>query len=211
MENITNNENEETKDFEIVTRDIPIILSAPHCVRQLRNGMIQAKESFTDTFAITISEKENINCIYKTIFLNDDANADKDSSYKLALKEFVESNNIKYLIDLHTMSAKRLPDVCISINSGKNIKNNYDLLQQLINAFNNNGISSVTVDEPFKASDPNCISNYISTTCGIPCFHIELNKKFANPLNFIFKPTFNKQAVENALTEVVKVLKNNLS
>lgn len=210
MENIINNGNEETKDFEIVSRNIPIILSAPHCVRQLRNGIVQSKESYTDTFAITISEKENISCIYKTVFLNDDANADKDSSYKLALKEFVEANDIRYLIDLHTMSDKRLPNVCISINAGKNIKNNYDLLQQVITAFNNNGISSVTVDEPFKAADPNCISNYISTSCDIPCFHIELNKKFASPLNFIFKTPFNKQVVENALTDVVKVLKNNL-
>lgn len=205
-----NNKKEEIKDFEIITKNIPIIISAPHSAKQLRNGKVQSKESYTDIFATNISERENVSCIYKTVFLNDDVNADKDSAYKEVLREFVVSNDIRYLVDLHTMSDKRLPDICIAINGGKNIMNKYDILQGIIDAFNNHGISSVTVDEPFKAMDPNCISNYISTNCNIPCFHIEINKKFASLPNLLFKSTFNKKIIEDALCDAVKVLKDNL-
>ena len=210
-ENISNiNKKEEVKDFEILAKNIPIIISAPHSAKQLRNGKVQSKESYTDIFASNISERENVSCIYKTMFLNDDVNSDKESAYKTALKEFIEANDIKYLIDLHTMSDKRLPDICIAINAGKNIKNKYDILQGIVNSFVVNGISSVTVDEPFKAMDPNCISNYISTTCNIPCFHIEINKKFASLTSLFTKSAFNKKSIEDSLCDAVKFLKDNL-
>lgn len=208
--NSGNNKKEEVKDFEIMKRNIPIIISAPHSTKQLRNGKVQSKENYTDIFATNISDRENVSCIYKTVFLNDDVNADKDSNYKRALKEFIETNNIEYLIDLHTMSDKRLPNVCIGINGGKNIMNKYDILQGIVNAFVTNGISSVTVDEPFKATDPNCISNYIATTCNIPCFQIEINKKFASITNLFSKSNFNKKSIEDSLCDAVRFLKDNL-
>lgn len=198
------------KGFNIVEKSVPIMISAPHSAKQFRNGKVQAKESQTDYFANMISVRENVSCIYKTAFLNDDANADKDSEYKLELKNFVETNGIKYLIDLHTMSDKRLPDICIAINGGKNIQNKYTELQDIISAFNSNGISTVTVDEPFKAADPNCISNYISTECNIPCFHIEINKKFSSITNLFSKSSFNKQNVENSLCRAVELLKTRI-
>ena len=122
----------------------------------------------------------------------------------------MRADDVKYLIDLHTMSDKRLPNVCISINGGKNIMNKYDILQGIVNAFATNGISSVTVDEPFKATDPNCISNFIATNCNIPCFQIEINKKFASFTTAFSKSPFNKKSVEEALCEAVKFLKDNL-
>lgn len=201
----------EIKDYEIIQRNFPIIISAPHSAKQFRNGKVQTKEFYTDTLAINVSDKENISCIYKTLFNNDDANADQDSPYKLALKDYIIQNDIRFLLDLHTMSDKRLPEICIAINSGKNIQNNYDLLQEIIAAFNKNGISSVTVDEPFKASNENCISNYIASNCNIPCFHIEINKKFSGLASlFSSNKSFNKQAIESSLCEVVKAMKNRL-
>lgn len=208
--NSENTKKEEIKDFEIIERNFPIIISAPHSTKQLRNGKVQSKENYTDILATNVSDKENVSCIYKTTFLNDDANADEESNYKNALKEYVIANDVKYLIDLHTMSDKRLPNVCIGINGGKNIMNKYDILQGIVNAFATNGISSVTVDEPFKATDPNCISNFIATNCNIPCFQIEINKKFASFTTVFSKSPFNKKSVEEALCEAVKFLKDNL-
>jgi len=209
--NFSKAQNKNVKGFEIVEKSFPIMISAPHSAKQLRNGKVQAKEAQTDYFANMIANRENVSCIYKTVFLNDDANADRDSEYKVELKNFIEANGIKYLIDLHTMSDKRLPDICIAINGGKNIQNRYTELQDIINAFNSNGISTVTVDEPFKAADPNCISNYISTTCNIPCFHIEINKKFSSIMNIFTKSTFNRQSVEESLCKAVEVLKTRIN
>lgn len=197
----------EIKDFKIIQKSIPIMISAPHSAKQFRNGKVQSKESYTDYLAITLSEKENVNCIYKTAFLNDDVNIDEISGYKTELEQFINQNNIKFLIDLHTMSDKRLPDICIAINSGKNILNNYDILQEIISIFQSNGISSVTVDEPFKAKDANCISNYISTNCNIPCFQIEINKKFSSLSTKLFNKPFNTQVVESSLCSIVNALK----
>lgn len=202
-----NKNNMEIKDYTIIEKSIPIMISAPHSAKQFRNGKVQSKEQYTDYFAISISEKENVNCIYKTAFLNDDVNIDETSEYKTELEQFINKNHIKFLIDLHTMSDKRLPDICIAINAGKNILNNYDILQEIISIFDSNGISSVTVDEPFRAKDPNCISNYISSNCNIPCFQIEINKKFSSLSTKLFNKTFNKVMIENSLCSVVNMLK----
>ena len=94
--NSENTKKEEIKDFEIIERNFPIIISAPHSTKQLRNGKVQSKENYTDILATNVSDKENVSCIYKTTFLNDDANADEESNYKNALKEYVIANDVKY-------------------------------------------------------------------------------------------------------------------
>lgn len=168
------------EDFNIIKGNIPIILSAPHCKEQLREGKIKTKENGTDTLAIEVSNKTDCSCIYKTKFYNNDPNWDTVSTYKNELVEFIAKNNINCLLDIHGMKASREADICIGTGFSQNICGRKDILDNLVNIFKLNGFKNVSIDIPFSASNPNVISNFISTNCSIPCFQIEINNRFRN-------------------------------
>ena len=68
------------KSFDILKGKEKVFLSAPHSVRQLRNGIIKGKDSCTGTIAITLQKAINCYCIYKTKNCDDDANYDIENN-----------------------------------------------------------------------------------------------------------------------------------
>ena len=64
------------KSFKIINGSIPIILSAPHCVNQTRQGKIKQAEGETGAIVQILSKLTNCYAIYKTYNNNDDANYD---------------------------------------------------------------------------------------------------------------------------------------
>ena len=60
------------------------------------------------------------------------------------------------------MASYREQDICVGINGGENIKNQYDILDKMILIFNKYGFKNISVDEPFSAANENCVSTYIS-------------------------------------------------
>jgi len=165
------------EDFNIENNNSIVMFSAPHSFPQLRDGEIKSAEPKTRFLVEALSKQFNCSYIYKTKFYNNDPNWDEKSTYKEQLVDFISENNIKFLFDIHSMYYERPVDICIGINSGKNILNRYDILDMLVTSFKNTGLSTVLVDNPFSASNPNTVSAYISNTCMIPCFQIEINNK----------------------------------
>lgn len=165
------------EDFNIEDRKSKVMFSAPHCFPQLRNGEIKSAEPKTSVLIETLSKDFNCSCIYKTKFYNNDPNWDENSTYKEQLADFILKNNVKLLFDLHSMYYKRPVDVCVGINSGKNILNKYDISDMIVESFKATGLKTVLVDSPFSAANPNTVSAYISNKCTIPCFQLELNNR----------------------------------
>ena len=194
------------EDFNIELRNTPIILSAPHCRKQLRNGKIKKREIRTGTLVKDVASKTSSCCIYKTKFLNNDPNFDDNSTYREQLVEFISSNNIKCLLDVHGMRAERDEDICIGTGFLKNICNRSDILNGITNIFESNGFKNVSIDIPFNASGKNIISSYISSKCNIPCFQIEINNKYRH----IAYREFNYPGLINTFIQIVNFLKNNL-
>lgn len=191
------------EDFNIIKGNIPIILSAPHCKEQLREGKIKTKESETDTLAIEVANKINCSCIYKTKFYNNDPNWDKLSTYKNELVKFINNNNIKCLLDIHGMKAERKSDICIGTEFLQNICSRKDILNKLVTILKSNGFKNVTIDVPFSASNPNVISSFISATCSIPCFQIEINNRFRTPEY----SEYNFELLTSTFIEIIEFLK----
>lgn len=166
------------KSFEIINGSIPIILSAPHSVKQTRNGKIKEAEGETGAIVQILAEKTGAYAIYKTYNNNDDANYDiYNNLYKEELKQIIESNNIKLLLDLHGAKYESNFDVEIGTDDGKNI-NDVKLVEILKDSFNKNGIKNVKENEKFKASTIHTISKYISENTGISCVQIEIAGQF---------------------------------
>ncbi len=188
---------------EIKKGSICVMLSAPHCVNHLRAGKVKLKEINTDVLIKKIKEKVDISIIYKTESENEDANWDKVSNYKQKAERFVKDNEVKLFLDIHGMDCSRKEDICIGTAHGSNVKGREDILKLLENTFKINGYKNTTIDEPFSANNPNCVSTYVSRNCNIPAFQIEINNKYRYPLS----KEYNIEKLVDTFVNIIKLLK----
>lgn len=195
------------KSFKIINGNKKILLSAPHSVLHQRQNNIRASETRTRDLVKRISSESNSYGIYKIKPEFNDANWDKKCEYKNKIKEIVKKEKIKALIDIHGMAAYRKQDICIGINYGKNIKNNYNILNKIIRIFNKKGFENITIDEPFAASYEYCVSTYIAQKCDIITFQIEINRKYRSSSYEEYKKYSN---LKESIKEIVDFLEKEL-
>ena len=166
------------KPFKIVKGNLPIIFSAPHCVKQLREGKIKCAEGETGAIVQILSNRLDCYAIYKTYNDNDDANYDLNSKYKEYLLKIVKENDIKLLLDIHGAKNEHDFNIEICTDDGKNIENNWYLIDDLKNSFNTNGIDKITENTIFKANSIRTISKYIHEEANIPCIQLEITGRY---------------------------------
>lgn len=160
--------------------DLPILLSAPHAVKQIRNGEIKAHEFYTGAIVECLAKQIGCACITKQYLIentaNDDPNTDNaNCSYKTAIKQFLQKYNIKLFVDIHGLSSKRDSVVDICIDKGKNINDmTYVLaLQKCIE--NKFGTDKSSIDKYFKASSENIMSKWVHRNFDISAIELEIN------------------------------------
>lgn len=103
--------------------EIPILISAPHAVKQERENMTKPSDYLTGALALYLSKKLNCSYFIRSYNMNDDPNYpigitlnQIESNYLKALKEFILKNRQFLVIDLHGCSNKRLYDASIWTN-----------------------------------------------------------------------------------------------
>lgn len=190
---------EKDKGIKISNGKIPILLSAPHSVEQMREGKIKYAESRTAPILQLLHEKNGCFATFKTMNFNDDANYDDKNYYKEELVNLVEKYNIKLLIDLHIMAPKREHNIDIGTGNGANIFNRQDLLKILERNFEFNSIEKVEIDHIFNAVYKNTVSATISHICNIPCFQVEINWRL-----------LDEKTEENKLTNIINALNTSI-
>lgn len=158
----------------------PILLSAPHSVKQKRNGKIKNHEFFTGGIAEYLGEKLKCSVITKRCLLqdqyNDDANyEDEKCSYKMAISQFIEQNDILLFVDIHGLAGNKDSIIDICINNRKNTEEttyHLDLKRKVDNFF---GEDSATIDKYYSAEPEYVLSNWVHTKYRIPAIEIEIN------------------------------------
>lgn len=87
---------------------IPIVLSAPHAVKQCRNHKIKANDYLTGALAIYLANKCDCSYFVRTFNDNDDPNypvgitlSQVDSEYLKVLKRIVQDYGQMLVIDIH--------------------------------------------------------------------------------------------------------------
>jgi len=190
--------------FEVIKGKEKIILSAPHSVKHIRENSVRPRETKTGTMVRVLSKKYNTYGIYKNSKdCNNDANWDEKCEYKECIKNMVKREKIKALIDFHGMASHREQDICIGINSGKNIYGNYDIVNCMVDIFHKYGFKNVTIDVPFNAGYEYCVSRYISKECNIPTFQIEINLKYRLAT---YKEYEKYKELLKAIEEIIEVI-----
>ena len=183
------------QSFVVFSGKGKVFLSCPHAVSQLRNGATKAAEPETGVIALTLNEMYGYPVIVKTSNKGDDANYDAVSPYKDECVKQINDNHYRCLLDLHLLNSSRAMDINIGARGGQNIKDD-KILNKVINAFNKHGFTSVTIDKPFGAFNPNTISTYINKQTGIDTLQIEINSKLV----------YDKQNHDYKNTKIDKIL-----
>ncbi len=140
----------ERKDHVIIMGHNNALFSAPHAVTQVRLGKMKYKEIGSVAVALYLAEKTGSYLIAKTKNNNDDANFDENSRYRDSISKLVESNGIKYLIDMHGLASHRPCDVNLGIHLGRNIATNVRAYDDLRKALKGIGLK-VLIDTPYMA------------------------------------------------------------
>lgn len=173
--------NKEQKSYEIIEGKVPILISAPHSVRQIRNGKLKGKDLYTGPIVIEIAKQTGCNAIYKAFNNQDDANYDiENNDYKEEILKIIQKQNIKLLLDIHGAQDTEMFDIDIGTGDGFNLNGKEKILDEFVDIFHNNGVMKIGIDKKFKANTLHTISNYIATKTKIPCMQIEITKKYRN-------------------------------
>ena len=179
-----------------------VFISCPHAVSQLRNGAIKSAEPETGVIAFALNELYKYPAIIKTSNKDDDANYDEVSPYKDECIRQINEKNYKCLLDLHLLNSTRAMNINIGTRGGQNIKDK-QILNKVINVFLKYGFTSVTIDKPFGAFNPNTVSTYVNKNTHIDTLQIEINSKLVyDKKNHDYKNTKIVKMIE-ALNEII--------
>lgn len=128
---------------------IPILFTAPHTMKQLReDGSIKLNEPYTKGIALYLNKYCNVNCMVKLKDTGIDSNNDNYDEFKTEIKRFVKDNNIKLVIDLHGASNNNSFDV--EFGTMNNLSSDFSTVRELEEAFTENGITNIKYNDPFK-------------------------------------------------------------
>lgn len=167
------------KDIYYKEGNKKIILTSPHTMKQIKSdGTIKLSEPFTKAINMYISNKLNT---YSLIKINDtgiDPNSEIEEEFKTKLLKIIKDNDIKLVIDIHGASSDRPFDV--EFGTLNNLSADYSIIKELKEAFEENGINNIEINNPFKGGG---ITKYIYGNTEIDVIQIEINGNYRNPEN----------------------------
>ena len=177
----------------------PVLLSAPHAVSHIReDGTIKLAEPMTKNIAAYVADKVDCSYIIKNEINGIDANHSDDDEYKNILLKMIKDNNIKLVLDIHGANINN--DFDIEIGTLNNLSADYSTINELIDAFNENGILKISSNSKFKGGK---ITQKVYFETTIDIIQIEINRIYRDYNNID-----NIKKVCNALCDFINMYLN---
>ncbi len=184
--------------YRVLSGNVPVLLSAPHSVNQIRGDDVRDAEKYTGALVRYLSNSTSSYAIFQ-LFTHADPNTDVENDYKNAVINLINGFNIKLLLDVHSSTFKDETDIDIVTNNRQTLRG----MDYLFDKFKELGIKySITTDEqnePNKEKE-NEIITVSSLICGVPSMRIVINNKRLDVIN-------NQATFEN----IVKLLEEFIS
>lgn len=162
---------------------IPVLVSAPHAVRETKDDYYKQPDTVTGGIALMLNELTGCHVIVKPYNDGIDPNHTNigyDDEYKEKIIDIVKNSGIVLLLDLHGLKMERETDVDVITNYGKTVQHNESIISNISEYFKENGIMNITYDKYYHAKSEKVISHKISDICKIPCIEIEINGHYRN-------------------------------
>ncbi|PFG15072.1 N-formylglutamate amidohydrolase [Bacillus sp. es.036] len=156
---------------------IPVMISAPHTTKQIRNGKEKEADVYTGALALILHEITGCHVILNTK-LGEDPNYILGGHYKEVLGEHCLNHKVDLVIDVHGAAANRTFGVDLGTSNGKTLsKQKRDVM---IDHFPKANIEA-TVNKRFTASHPGTITYHSSNALKMEAVQIEINRKYRDP------------------------------
>jgi len=169
------------KDYIYRKGKVPILVSAPHAVKQTSEHKIKLPDMCTGGIALLLNELTDCHVIAKSRDNGVDPNrSEMDDEYKKEIVNIIKNNDIKLLIDLHGLSDHRKADVDIITHYGKTIGQNSKIIDELKKCFEESGILNLSEDKYYFAKSEKVIVHYIWNLLELPAIELEVNWHFRN-------------------------------
>ncbi|CAM3791398.1 N-formylglutamate amidohydrolase [Vibrio aerogenes CECT 7868] len=166
--------------FEVVHGTVPVIITAPHATRPLREG----KRRFSDgggtaALALALGEQTGASVVYTTYEGPSDPNYYDDNAFKTALSDLIQSVKPVLLLDIHGSHPYRSYDIDLGTMNGASLSGHPELLRQLIYRLKTDGINSLSLNR-FAASSHQTITKF-AAKAGVPAIQLEVNATWLTP------------------------------
>jgi len=163
--------------FKYKKGKIPILISAPHGARHLRNDKWKEEDEYTASIAVILAKQTNTHVIYVKNATREDPNFCLESEYKKAIEEAVKSHKIRFILDLH--GAKNNSDFKVAVGIISDDESNCSCptvkktIQESFASFQ----KDIFNRPKFKASSERTITYFAKNTLQIESAQFEINGK----------------------------------
>jgi hypothetical protein len=200
FEKIINNLEENIDKYIYMIKDgkTPVMLTAVHTVKQMKETGLKVSEPYTSAICQYVSEQTGCYFLIKSIDNGVDSNSTVEDEFKQLLLKKIKENNIKLLIDIHGAALHREFDV--EFGTLKNLTIDINTQNTLRDCFIKNGITNIHYNDPFLGGG---ITKYIYENTDIDIVQIEVNHKFRDHKNI-----YECEKICNSLIEFVKTFSN---
>jgi hypothetical protein len=172
--------NRESADyFGIIEGGIPILLSAPHGARHLRDGRWKGEDEYTASLSIKLGELTGAHVIFVMNQTKEDSNYIPNTRYKDAIRKLVDEKGIRFLADIHGADVGRRYKINIGIIDEEDMNEcscprSKPVIEETLRAFQ---YPLFNLDA-FTAGSPETMTSFARHTCGIEAAQFEINARY---------------------------------
>jgi len=172
--------NKESYDyFEVAEGNIPILLSAPHGAKHLRDGKWKEEDEYTAAIAIKLGEMTGAHVIYVKNKTREDSNQLEKTKYKEKIKEIVEDYGIKFLADIHGADKDKPFNVCVGTRYDEQQESSCPSYKHIIESVFKGFQDGQIFNRPgFRSREEGTVTSFANLVCGIEAAQFEINTKY---------------------------------
>jgi len=165
--------------FGIVTGNMPILLSAPHGAKHLRNGTWKGEDEYTAALAIKLGELTGASVIFVKNKTEEDSNWLPRTRYKDAIRQIVHERGIGFLADIHGADIRRNYKVSVGIIDAEDRERCScprckPIIEEAFRSFQ----SPLFHLDAFTAALPETVTSFARHVCGIEAAQFEINARY---------------------------------
>jgi hypothetical protein len=164
--------------FGYIQGHIPILISAPHGAKHFRTKEARWKEedAYTAALAIKLGELTGAHVMYVKNRASEDPNNDVHTRYKDRMKQVVEQNHIKFVLDLHGSARSQPFKVDVGTMSNDTRKSSCPTFKGTIaQAFQ--GYEPEIFNQRFTARGSGTVTCFARKSLGVESAQVEINAK----------------------------------
>lgn len=165
--------------FETREGNIPILISAPHGAKHLRKGKWKEEDEYTASIAVVLGEITGAHVIYVKNKTYEDPNYIEGTRYKDKIREIIEKDGIKFLLDIHGVNKNRPFKICVGTRYDQKERSSCptfkDIIEEVLRDFQEPPIFNRRY---FKATKEETVTSFARKQCGIESAQVEINAKY---------------------------------